>query len=118
MSNPYDLEAAHRGGNIARSRSELKRVMAQKGISLQAELAAAERRGEQRILREVAKLPNPWTTALVRIGRKRYGPDVTEWKGFCEWCRVVSWSEREMIPAHPDNGCLWPRAQQAAQEQE
>lgn len=62
-------------------------------------IAAAERRGEQRILREVAKLPSP-VSMLVFKGYDRW---------HCAWCGK-QWGFNE---THPDNGCLWPRAQAA-----
>jgi hypothetical protein len=69
---------------------------------------AAEKCGEQRILREVAKLPSPIARTPKLIGG--------EWEHvrLCRWCHAVM-----ADPAadwHPDNGCLWPRAQAAAKE--
>lgn len=67
------------------------------------ELDRAEREGERRILLEVAKLPSPVAMAS----------PIDEQ---CLWCGM-RWSRRRDTgwspEPHPDNGCLWPRAQQA-----
>ena len=65
------------------------------------EIAAAEQRGREEVLREVARHPSP---VVVLLSQRIV---------YCNWC---SWTEdchaREphSVPKHPDNGCLWPRA--------
>ena len=71
-------------------------------------IAAAEARGRDAVLREVAKLPSP----IVH--------DYPDWNR-CEWCGVQilkTQSNTKKGTGHPDTDCLWPRALAAAAQKE
>lgn len=74
---------------------------------------AAEKRGQQAILREIAKLPSP-IECDSHIG--------TKWTPYwyCRWCDV-EWDasvdmDAKMEP-HPESDCLWSRALRAARQE-
>ena len=61
--------------------------------------------GQQAVLLEVAMLPSPW---------RDYARPEEPWAVWrCEWCHTARTQlrSRDAEPAHPENGCLWPRAQ-------
>lgn len=80
-------------------------------------IAAAERRGEARILADVAKLPSPWVMAR----RSHFPaddfsePETTHWVYRCLWCNAeerpqAPYGSPDPDPAHPENDCLYARA--------
>lgn len=88
----------------------------------EAAVDAAYQRGQRDILREVAKLPKPWSA------------DPMSWHGdlfVCEWCGAMWNIDRTQVESrhdegflgyedfteHPANDCLWPRAQQALKDE-
>lgn len=92
------------------------------------DIAAAERRGEARILQAIAKLPSPWTYQSWRF----YGPkgEYSEVRYVCSWCGASeqydmpgsAWVDNgckpDRVTPHPANDCLYARALASARRTE
>lgn len=100
-------------------RIEAKERQRKEALELAEALIAAEQRGRDEILREVAKVVHPSEVYGIHGFRVEGSADVL-WEEdiySCRWCRWSTTVKRGSVePPHPDNGCLWPRAQAAAKE--
>lgn len=79
----------------------------------QALAAEARKEGRREVLREIASLPSP--LRILATGGAERGTEYRETL-ICDWCEWSVDVTNATRPSHPQNNCLWLRAQEATKE--